>query len=360
MKTPIISGFSQAGLESYLNARQYEALYWPTLFPVKTVNSLDAKTIIGEAGNRVAAFVISYDSKAPEATRKTIATKYFDIPKIALSRTKSEKEILEHAITRALRGNDAVLEDYFNDIDFVYDAAQARMEWLALQAVSQGQLTLSTTNNPLGIINETAVDFGLPTANKKTVATVWSAANKATMTPITDFKNVVKAARAKGVSFSKILMHPDDFDLITASTEFQTYAKALIVGESSGLGVETLGVLNTVLRSLRIPEVALIETAIDIENAKGVRTSVNPFTSSHVVFVPSTTLGNMYSGPIAEEIEKPVGVMQYKKGNGLVSVQKEWTPGKVITKGESNSFPSWPTVDKVYNLYTGSASTWAV
>jgi len=360
MKTQIIAGFSQVGLESYLNARQYAALYWPTLFPVKPVNSLDAKTIIGDMGNRVAAFVISFDAKAPEATRKAIATKHFDIPKIALSRRKNEKEILEHAITRALRGNDAVLEDYFNDIDFVFDAAQARMEWLALQAVSQGQITLSTTNNPLGIISETAIDFGMPTANKQTVAVVWSAGNAATMTPIADFKKVVKAARAKGISFAKMLLHPDDFDLIVASTEFLTSAKSLIAGESAGLGVETLGVLNTVLRSLRLPEAALIDTSVDIENAAGVRTSVNPFTAGHVVFVPTTSLGNMFSGPIAEEIEKPENVLQQKKGNILVSIQKEWNPVAVVTKGESNSFPSWPTIDKCFNLYTGHTSTWAV
>ena len=359
MKTPIIAGFSQAGLESYLKQRQYEAMYWPTLFPIKPVNSLDAKTIIGDMGNRVAAYVISYDSKAPEASRKAIQTKYFDIPKIAIGRRKSEREILEHHITRSLRGNDAVLEDYFNDIDFVYDSVNARMEWLALQAVSLTKITLSTTNNPLGIINETAVDFGMPTANKKTVSVIWSAANAATMKPITDFKAVVKAARDLGITFSKIMMHPDAFDLIVASTEFQTYAKALIVGESSGLGVETLGVLNTVLRSLRIPEVALIETSVDIENAKGVKTAVNPFDSSHVVFVPATTMGNMYSGPIAEELEKPLDVMQQKKGNILISIQKEWNPVAVVTKGESNSFPSWPMIDKCFNLYTAHASTWA-
>lgn len=360
MKTQIIAGFSQVGLDSYLAARQYEPLYWPTLFPVKPVNSLDAKTIIGDMGNRVAAMVISYDAKAPQASRKAIATKYFDIPKIALSRKKTEKEILEHAITRSLRGNDAVLEEYFNDIDFVYDAAQARMEWMALQAVSQTQFTLSTDNNPLGIINETAVDFGMPAANKQTVAVVWSAGNAATMTPIADFKKVVKAARAKGITFAKILLHPDDFDLIVASTEFLTSAKSLLVGESAGLGVETVGVLNTVLRSLRLPEVSIIDTSIDIENAAGVRTSVNPFKAGHVVFVPTTTLGNMFSGPIAEEIEKPENVLMSKKGNVLISIQKEWNPVAVITKGESNSFPSWPTIDKCFNLYTGHTSTWAV
>lgn len=359
MKTPIIEGFSQAALDTYLNSRQYQALYWPTLFPVKPVNSLDAKTIIGDMGNRVAAYVISYDSKAPEATRKVLETKYFDIPKIAIARRKNEKEILEHAITRALRGNDAVIEDYFNDIDFVFDGVMARMEWFALQALSLTTITLSTTNNPLGIINETAVDFGMPAANKKVVSVVWSTANAATMKPVTDFKAVVKAARAKGVAFSRILMHPDAFDLMTASTEFINYAKGLLVGEGNGLGLETLGVANTIMRSLRLPEISLIETSVDIENAKGVKTAVNPFDANHVVFVPSTALGNMYSGPIAEEIEKPLDVLQQKKGNVLISVQKEFNPVAVLTKGESNSFPSWPTVDKCFNMYLGSASTWA-
>lgn len=359
MKTPIIQGFSQAGLESYLNARQYNALYWPTLFPVKTVNSLDAKTIIGESGNRVAAYVISFDSKAPEAGRKIISTKYFDIPKIAISRRKTEKEILEHAITRSLRGNDAVLEDYFNDIDYVFDSVNARMEWLALQAISLTKLTLSVTNNALGVINETAVDFGMPVANKKTVAVIWSAGNAATMTPIADFKAVVKAARDKGIKFEKILVNPDALDLIVSCTEFQTSAKSLIVGQSQLLGLVGLETANKVIVALGLPPMSMIETSIDIQNAKGVATSVNPFDSSHVVFIPQTTLGSMYSGPIAEEIEKPENVLQQKRGNVLISIQKEWNPVAVVTKGESNSFPSWPTIDKCFNLYTAHASTWA-
>lgn len=359
MKTPIITGFSQAGLESYLKERQYNEMYWPTLFPVKPVNSLDAKTIIGDMGNRVAAYVISYDSKAPEASRKVITTKYFDIPKIAISRRKTEKEILEHHITRSLRGNDAVLEDYFNDIDFVYDSVNARMEWLALQAISLTKITLSTTNNSLGIINETAVDFGMPAANKKTVSKIWSTANAATMKPIADFKAVVKAGRDAGISFSKIMMHPDAYDLMVASAEYQSAAKQFIAIEKDVLGVQSLAVANRIMSALRIPEIALIETSVDIENAKGVKTAVNPFDVNHVVFVPNTTLGNMYSGPIAEEIEKPIDVLQQKKGNVLVSIQKEFNPVSVLTKGESNSFPSWPMIDKAFNLYTADASTWA-
>ena len=359
MKTLLIEGISQTGLASYLKARQYEALYWPTLFPVQNVNTLDGKTIIGDAGSRGAAHVISYDAKAPEASRKAIATQYFDIPKIAQSRRKTEKEIIEHAVTRSIRGNDAVIEDYFNDIDFCIDSCNARIEWLVLQAISTTKVQLTYTNNPMGIVNETEVDFGMPTANKKTVAVIWSAANAATMTPITDFKAVVKAGRAKGIYFQRALMHPDLFDFITGSTEFQNACKSLLVGESTVLGTLGVETANKVFTALRLPPISLVETSVGIENKAGVVSEVNPFSVNHVTFIPSTILGSLYNGPIAEEIEKPAQVIQAKRGNVLLSMQRDFNPVSVLTKGECNVFPSWPTIDRCFSLYTDHASTWA-
>jgi hypothetical protein len=358
MKTPIIEGLTEAGLVSYLNARQYEQLYWPSFFPLKQVNTLDGKTLIGESGNRVAAHVISYDAKAPEATRKTMKTQFFDIPKIAQSRRKTEKEILEHVITRAIQGQNAVVEDYFNDIDFVYDSVQARMEWEALTILSTGKLQLSSSNNPFGIINETVIDFGLAAANKKVVAVVWSG-NPTTMTPIADFKAVVKAGRDKGIYFNRIFMHPDAFDLITACTEFQNACKSLLIGESQVLGFTGLDTVNRVLTALRLPVIELIETSVNIEGAAGAMTATNPWSSTHVLFVPQVVQGNFYNGPIAEELEKPDGVMQSKRSNVLISIQKAFNPVSVLTKAECNAFPSWAGIDKCYNMYTGHTSTWA-
>lgn len=360
MKTPIIEGLTEAGLVSYLNARQYEALYWPSFFPLKNVNTLDGKTLIGESGNRVAAHIISYDAKAPEASRKTMKTQYFDIPKIAQSRRKTEKEILEHTVTKAIQGQNAVVEDYFNDVDFVYDAVQARMEWLALTALSTGKLQLSSTNNPFGIINETVIDFGLTSAQKKVATTaVWSTGNAASMTPIADFKAVVKAARAKGIYFTRALMHPDTFDLITGCTEFQTACKSLLIGESQVLGYLGLETVNKVLLALRLPPIDLIETSVNIEGAAGAMTAVNPWSDTHVLFVPQLVQGNFYNGPIAEELEKPDGVLQSKRSNVMISIQKSFNPVSVLTKAECNAFPSWAGIDKCYNLYVNSTSTWA-
>lgn len=354
-----VMGITEAALEQYLKVRQYEALYWPTLFPLKNVNALDAKTLIGSVGSRVAAHVISYNSKAPEASRKEITTKYFEIPKIAQSRRKSEKEILDHEITRRVRGQNAVIEDYFNDVDFVYDSCQARAEWFALQALSQTKLQLSSTNNPMGIVNETVLDFGMPSANKKVVEVIWSTGNATTMKPITDFKAVAKAGRAKGIVFTRALMNQDAFDLLVASTEFQTYAKQLIKAQESALGFETLDVLNTVLRANRLPEVTIIETYVDIESKAGAYTATNPWSTTHVTFISGSAQGNMYNGPIAEELERPPQIIQAKRGPILISLEKCFNPVSVLTKGECNMFPSWPNVDYCFSLYTGSTSTWA-
>jgi hypothetical protein len=359
MKTVIIEGLTQGKFESYLTKRQYSEVYWSAFFPLKNVNTLDGKTLIGAVGSRVAAMVISYDSKSPEAGRKTLSTQTFDIPKVSIKRVKTEQEILEHKITQFMQGNDAVIEDYFNDADFVVDACIAREEFFALQALSKTKLQLSVTNNPQGIINETVIDFGMAAANKKVVAVVWSAANAATMTPIADFKAVVKAARAKGLTFTKALMHPDAFDFITASTEFQTAAKSLLLGEGTLLGYTGLETVNKVFKALRVPEIVLIDTSIGIEAKSGVITQMNPWDVDHVLFISDTKQGNMFNGPIAEEIEKPLDVLQAKNNNVLVSVKKGFDPVNVTTKGECNVFPSWPNVNNCFNMYTASASTWA-
>ncbi len=357
MKTPIIEGITQAGLESYLVARQYDSLYWPTLFPIRNVNTLDAKVLIGAVGSRVAAHVISYNAKAPEAGRKTLSTVYFEIPKLAQSRRKSENEILEHQITKSIQGQNAVIEDYFNDVDFVFDSVQARMEWQALVALSTTKLQLTTTNNPQGIVNETVLDFGMPSANKKCVSVIWSVGNVATMDPIADFLAVVKAARAKGITFSRMLMTSDTYDLMVPATLFIKYfANTAMTGVTNPINLETI---NRVLQGYRIPPITLIDTSVGIEAKSGVVTATNPWSTTHITFIPDVTCGNMLNGPIAEQIEPPDGVLLSKRGNVSVSIRKESNPVNVLTKAECNAFPAWTNVDRCFSLYTAHASTWA-
>lgn len=360
MKTPLINGISQTGLETYMTARTYDALYWPNFFPLKTVPTLDGKTIVGSTGNRVAAYIISYDATTPEIKRKGATIKYFDIPKTAVAIRKSEREILEHQILKNTIGMNAVIEDIFADSDVCYNGVQGRMEWTALQLISATKFTLSTTNNPLGIINETAVDSGMATANKKCVTGLWSSGGS-TGVPITDFKAVAAAGRTAGVKLAYALMDRTAYDYMTACTEYVNAVKQVLSLDTT-YGVtplSTVDITNRVMRSLGLPEVVLIDTYVDIENAAGTRTSTNPWSSNHVTFVPSMQCGDFYAGPIAEEIEKPLDVLQTKRGPVLVSIRKEFNPSAVLTKAEANVFPSWSNVDQCYSLYLDSTATWS-
>jgi len=363
MKTTLIEGLTQSGLESFLTQRQYNALYWPSFFPLKNVATLDSYTLIGDVGSRIAASVISYNASSPEHGRKAIRKQHFDIPKIAIKRTKDEKDIIAQRTTAVTLGQNAVIDDYFNDIEYVSDSCQAKIEEMALSFLSKTTYQLTTTNNPLGIVNEEVIDSGMPSANKKTVAVVWSTGNASSMTPIADIKAVVKAGRAKGHTFSRIVMNADAFDLITGSTEFQTACKSMIVGQSLILGSIGIESANAVLSALGLPTISLINTSVGIEDKSGVITYSNPWDTNHVLFIPSNgvgfSCGSMHNGPIAEELIKPAGVLQAKRGNVLVSVKEGFDPISVTTKGECNVFPSWTNVDRCYSLYIANTSTWA-
>lgn len=254
-------------------------------------------------------------------------------------------------------GEDPVFKDYMNDVEFVFNGVWDRLEWMALQALSTTKLQLSVTNNPQGIVNETVLDFGMPADNKICVGSVWTEANIANVDPIKDFLKVTKAARKAGVVLQKLLMASDTFDFICTATKFTKYfANTQLQSVTTALTLENV---NRVLVAYRIPPITLIDSFVGIENKAGIVNIVNPWDTNHVLFMPDAKVGNMYAGPIAEQIRKPDGVAISMRDNVSLSVRTESDPVSVLTKGEMNAFPSWPTVDRCFSLYTQDASTWA-
>jgi hypothetical protein len=357
MENTIIKEVEKKGLDTYFKARQYEAMFWPTLFPLQNVLNLNFTTLIGEQNGRVAADIIAYDASAPEKTRQIVSKMRGDIPKIAIKRKMSETNMLEYLMLSRMSdpNEQQIIDLVFNDVDFVVQAVNARMEWLALQAASTTKISLSTSNNG-GIVTEEAVDFQMPTANKKACSVIWTA-SAATTKPITDIKAVSKAARAKGHPLASILMHPDTFDYFVLSEETQAWLKGFFKIESTDvLPFEDLASINRALATARLPQIIIIDTAVGIETKAGVISYVNPWSTDFVTFVPTTQFGNMLNGPIAEELKPPKQVTQSKAGNVLVSKFSLIDPLAEFTKGEANCFPAWKNIDVCYSLRVTNVS----
>jgi hypothetical protein len=369
MEHSILKESTSKNLEVYLKNRVYEQLYYPDFFPIKFVNQLSYETLIGSKGNRVAADIVTYNASAPEKTRKVIDRLTGEIPPIRMKKIMKETDLNDYNILKATGATNMqqLLDLVFGDVDACVDGVNGRLEWLAIQALSRGQVSLSTTNSA-GIITQNSIDFQLPSANKEVEAAAnnyWTTGAYSTNTPITDIDTIVAEAKVAGSSIKYVVMNHSKWVAFRTSTQVQNYCSAVFVGGSVVKLVPTLQQVNDMLVSQGLPTVIVVDTSVTIETAAHTQTAYDPWLDSsaadrYVLFCPELPLGNMLVGPIAMETNSPKQCAMAKKGHILVSKWSTVDPINEITMGETNAFVSWPTIDQCYILDTESHTTWGV
>ena len=369
MEYSLLKEINKKTLTAYLVARVYEKLFWPTFFPLKGTPFLNYETLVGSKGNRVAADVVAYDVSAPLKTRKTVTKLSGEIPSIRMKKKMTEMDLNTYNILKAMAKPEqkSLLDLVFGDIDACVDGVNARLEWLIFQALSKGQITLSTVTNAAGVITEEAIDFGLPAANKKEVVgastTHWTIAAAATSKPITDIEFIMETARNLGVAPRFMLMNRSKWLAFRISDQIKDFViPYAIYGGTRKQRAPTLEVANEALKSEGYPQIMIIDTRISYEDAEHTITSVDPWLDSaaadrFVTFLEDLKCGDMLHGPIAEETNPPKQVVQAKKGPILISKWSDVDPVAEYTKGELNAFPSWPTIDRVLSLDTEMSTT---
>jgi len=355
---------NKKNLQTYLNERVYDKLYWPSFFPLKSTPYLNFETLIGSKGNRVAADVVAYDVSAPLKTRKTVSKLSGEIPSIRMKKKMTETDLNTYNILKAMAKPEqtALLDLIFGDIDSCVDGVNARLEWMTFQALCHGTVTLSATTNAGGVVTEEAIDFQLPTANKQLCSVVWTD-TVANRKPITDIEAVMTAAGALGIKPRYMLMNRSKWTEFRASDETKDFvAPYALYGGVRKKRSPNLTVANEALESEGLPTIVLVDTRISYEDVNHTITSVDPWlyggADAYVTFLEDLKCGDMLHGPIAEETNPPKQVIQAKKGPILISKWSNVDPVAEYTKGELNSFPSWPTIDRALILNTEDTSIW--
>jgi hypothetical protein len=362
MERSILKELTNVNVEAYVNRAREEFLkkqYWPQLFPLKYTTQLTWESLQGSGGNPVMADVIEYNSSAPLKSRRVVTKTTGDIPKIAIKRQMDEKDMNDYNILKALSTGDAnrsaLLDLVFNDIDFCFTGVMARTEYLAMQALSYGSISLTTSNNN-GIVTEVACDFGIPTGNKTASALQWSQASGAT--PLTDIKKVCDNAAASGYPLSYMLMDRTALGELVANTEVQNqYALSLLLDDSRKYS-PTLVELNNLLKSRLLPEIILVDSNVRFENELHAITNVAAWKTGYVTFIDSLQVGNILHGPIAEESSEAVSkkAIQVKKDHVLLSKWSELEPFGEFTKGQANAFPRFTNVDGIFIMKVDAAA----
>jgi len=366
----ILSEVTQKAIAIYLDKKEWEKRYYVNYFPLKYTPFLTFETLIGSKGIS-AADIVSYNSSAPEKTRRTVDRLRGDIAPIRVKRVMDEVKLNEYNVIKSTVRNDAdmqaLLDLVYDDVDFVVESVQQKCEYISLQALSQTKISLTADNNN-GIVTEKAIDFGLPTGNKEVLTAAnlyWLVANATTCKPITDIKNICSEARSKGVRIKHILMNVSKFTDFLVSDEVKNFIYGIMISEAGITpGVApTLEVINKVLTQSGLPDLQIIDTFIDLENSDHDITSVDPWLNAagadkYVSFIPELPLGRFLHGPIAAEFVKDPGIIQSKTGHVLVQSIAEQDPVQQKTVGLANCFVSFDKINQVWSLNSESHTTW--
>lgn len=359
MERSLLKEVSKATLKARLNSSKVKPMLFPNFFGMQKVDSLKWETLIGERGVPVMADVISYDSSAPEKSRQVIGKQSGDIPKTAIKRSMNESDWNFYKRLQSEANSDSdkldLINLVFKDTDFVYNGVRARMEHLALQALSTGALTLSKDNNN-GMVTETAVSFGVPEENKVGVTVNWD--TPATAKPIDNIEDRVLAASAQGVTLQYVIMRQAQFIQLRNAADTQGKLKSWL--NSTGKALGTLAQINEYMAANMLPKIVVVNPSVTFEGEDHARTIINPWADGRVVLVPELNVGNIQHGPIAEENSPEVAKIatQAKQDFVLVSKWATLDPFKEWTKAEANAFPVLNDPTTLYYIRTDNA-TWA-
>ncbi len=161
-------------------------MIWATMFPLKYTQKFDLKGLTGNEGIPVAADKVAFNAKAPQKGRKKVGTWSGELHKISVARIKDEKDINEYedALVLAQKNEDAaaardLVNSVYDDVKFVHDALDARMEIDACEIASSGVYTETSVQDGDQVTAD-VINFNIPEGQKVGVSKVWTSRDSQT------------------------------------------------------------------------------------------------------------------------------------------------------------------------------------
>lgn len=359
--TKLIPQFRAADFGAFIDDYTMGDLVYKNYFPSLYTPMLTFEALKAEFGAKVAADVVAFDSRAPRKGRPTPGKITGDIPKIEIARVKQESDLnqyrmllasVQQAVNASVRAQAMrrLIDWMYEDGKFCLDGVNARLEWLAKQAISNGKYSLNITNNAGGIVTKVDIDFGVPSANRANAAVDWS--TTATAKPITDIKNRQKAARAKGYRLSFAWMEQDTFDKMAATEEVQKAAASYVAISLDMQVTPSVEAVNRALSGMGLPQIIIWDNYMDVESKAGSHTTVSGWEEGNVAFTRERIIGDTWNTTTADGF---VTIDESTKAYNdfvLVKAFAEQDPITVVTKGVAYATPVLRGANHIHILKT--------
>jgi hypothetical protein len=315
--------------------------------------SLNFQSVIGRSRIEAAASIIARGSAAPLRVRATLEKIAGEVPVISEKFSMKESDYRDFLALQGMNVSDEVkkaqlLNLMFGDMVKAGNSVMKRLDYMVLEGLYTGAISLTTTNNPDGTVLNTAIDLLMPAGNKTTVGTDWATA--ASATPIADIQAVVTYQATRGVTLATILMSPVLFLRMIKTTEVKGLLSTWLGMKGTSI-MPTLDNLNQFMVANRYPQIEIVDVNIGVEK-DGVIGVLRPFGDVNAVFIPAGPLGEVKNALAMEQIRPVEGVAYATFNNALLSKWAENEPFAEWTKVEGNMFPAIDAIDQVHILDT--------
>lgn len=357
MLPSILEGmFGDQSLNTFFENKEYSPRLFETFLPWKPVHSLTYEVLLGSYKN-IAADLVAYDTSAPQKTRRTLSKLIGTIPATRIKRLMSETNLNNLLALKGMANPDKseIMEILFEDVNFVFKACTARMEWLALKALSYGEVALTKDNNN-GLVTEANIDYQIADSHKTGAAVIWSAAVDTT-TPITDFNTAQASALADGKVLKFALMSPTSFKFFRSSQSTIDFAWGR--SNTSPTKRPNLAEINAELSSDGLPTIVIMDSFVDLETDDHEISSEACWTEGYCTFLAEQVIGRTLTAPLASSIVENKAELKASKGAITVRKWSKSDPVSEFTLGETNSFPVIEGISSLWMLNTLNAGTWS-
>ena len=308
----------------------------------------------------VAADVVSMDSSLPLKKRNTLSRASGDVAKLGIKYMLKEKQISDIMVMQSKGVQEAdIARKVLDNVPKAINGIHTRVEMMFEQALSTGQVLVDSDNEGTGI----RVDFGYKDANKfHAVTAAWSDAENAT--PLTDIRQMFDAAAANSDSISDVYLSEQYFNYARKTNE----VKELVATANNQviISASTLPVANRQRTLDALGEefgatFHVVNNSYKVENKNGTQTPVKPWAQPNVVGVPSSTVGRLVYGTLAEDLNRVAGVTYQNSGFILVSEYSHNEPSLAeFTAAQALAMPVIDDGEHIYVLHadgTGVIST---
>lgn len=293
----------------------------------------------------VAADVVALGSPVPLKSRDSITTYVGEIPKIGVKRSIDEVQMknIDNMIAQNRPEGD-IVRAIFNDVPFVINAIDERIEDLFLSMFSTG-VGVTTNNVGTGV----RLDMHYLSANQFGVATVWS---NAAANPVNDIIRVFEKAEQDG----NVIRHFYADNTLLGYLYSNTQIRGLFgfqqnyVGGGSNVPILSFEQLADLFQRRWGVTLHRVSRSTPTE-INGTRASHKAWQDGMGVFACDDRVGDLVYTSTAEET-RPIEGVTYQMANDytLVSQYSENEPIVEFTKSQAMVVPVVNNADRIYTL----------